>query len=115
MNNMEYSIKFVSPNDVKKLRSCLNCHLVKTEKQFREKGCENCQIFRAKGFTVFEYTTANFESIINLTKPSKSGIARHLNLTNFLPGSYSLKVGMEMSQELLEIVSEQNIAQANNP
>lgn len=113
MNNMGSSIKFVAPNDVKKLRSCLNCHLVKTERQFRERGCDNCEIFRAKGFTVFEYTTANFESIINLTDPSKSGIARHLNLITFLPGSYSLKVGMEMSQELLESVK--NIPKARNP
>ena len=30
------------PSDLKKLRGCLRCYLVKTEQQFKTDGCENC-------------------------------------------------------------------------
>ena len=29
------------PNDKKKLRACIHCYLIKTEKQFDDYGCEN--------------------------------------------------------------------------
>ena len=48
-------------------------------------------------YSAYEYTTANFEGYIALTEPQNSWIARNLNLTKFIKGTYALKVRGEIS------------------
>ena len=71
-----------TPNDLKRLRACIHCHLIKTEEQFKETGCENCNISMLDQDTMFDNTSANFEGMISLVDPQHSWVARANNLSN---------------------------------
>ena len=107
--------EYVSPIELKKLRACKKCHLVKSEKQFKKSGCDNCPAFGSEGFSVYEYTTSNFESIVCVMDPHKSWVSRHLNLSQFIPGSYAVNVKAQLSEELLELFGNKNAGFARNP
>ena len=88
---------FSSPTELKKLRACADCHLVKTFEQFRKEGCENCNV---KGNEMVEKLTKNFNGIIAITNPKKSWAARYLGkgknkifiyyIDKLIPGFYCL-------------------------
>ena len=35
--------KYTYPKELKKLKACMDCHLVKTLPQFQKEGCDNCK------------------------------------------------------------------------
>ena len=54
------------PNDLKSLRACLRCSLLKSFQQFYENGCENCDHFlymKDSAARVHEVVTSNYYSI----------------------------------------------------
>ena len=67
--------EMVIANDVKKLRACYGCHLVKSERQFKNRSCENCDCFKDMNF--FSFTSANFESLVVIMDPQFSWVARY--------------------------------------
>jgi len=106
---------YTSPRDLKKLRACYRCHLIKTEKQFNDEGCDNCPFFKANRYLAYDYTSGNFEGLISVIDTYKSWISRYLNLSKFVPGCYALKIRSEMPERLETLISEMNIPSARNP
>jgi len=85
-----------APNDLKGLRACLGCSLVKTEQQFLQSGCANCDNLGLKGSRqrVQDCTSASFDGLISLMDPDGSWVARwqRINGAGFQPGCYAISV-----------------------
>lgn len=57
----------VIPHDLRQLRACMICSLVKTQQQFLENGCENCDEFielAGDGEKISQCTTPSFEGFV---------------------------------------------------
>ena len=66
---------YIYPKDLKKLKACVDCHLVKTLPQFQKEGCDNCHFSKNE---LSEKLTSKFKGIIAITDPKKSWAARYL-------------------------------------
>lgn len=77
---------------VLRLRACLSCHIVMSERQFVSMGCPNCPYLQLDGnrHAVADCTTSNFSGLIALLNPEKSWVARFNKLSKRNPGMYAL-------------------------
>ncbi|XP_055374563.1 transcription elongation factor SPT4 [Condylostylus longicornis] len=83
------------PKDLRGLRACLVCSLVKTFDQFEYDGCENCEEFlRMKNNkdNVYDHTSNNFDGLIALMTPDDSWVAKWQRITRFTRGMYAISV-----------------------
>ncbi|KAG7224496.1 hypothetical protein INR49_015020 [Caranx melampygus] len=67
------------PKDLRHLRACLLCSLVKTIDQFEYDGCDNCESFlQMKGNRemVYECTSSSFDGVIAMMSPEDSWVAK---------------------------------------
>ena len=67
------------PRDLRGLRACLVCSLIKTANQFEEDGCDNCEEFlMLKGDVdkVHKCTSANFDGMIAACDAQDSWVAK---------------------------------------
>jgi transcription elongation factor SPT4 len=91
-------------NDVKELRACLGCSLVKQYNQFYDKGCDNCTHLDMQELKVRvnECTSAFFEGMIAMVEPNGSWVGRWQQLSSFRPGMYAVQVRGELPKEDVE-------------
>ena len=71
------------------------CKLLKTENQFYELGCENCEYLNMRGDRdqVRTCTTTNFEGIISIVDPSDSWAFKWLRFPRKnMPGCYAMQM-----------------------
>ncbi|CAB0035649.1 unnamed protein product [Trichogramma brassicae] len=83
------------PKDLRGLRACLVCSLVKTFDQFEIDGCENCDEFlRMKNNkdNVFDCTSSNFDGIIAAMSPEDSWVCKWQRINRFHKGVYAISV-----------------------
>ena len=83
------------PKDLRHLRSCLLCSLVKTIDQFEYDGCDNCEAYlQLKGNRemVYECTSSSFDGVISMITPEDSWVAKWQRISNFKPGVYAVTV-----------------------
>ncbi|TRY57202.1 hypothetical protein DNTS_003282 [Danionella cerebrum] len=67
------------PKDLRHLRACLLCSLVKTIDQFEYDGCDNCESYlQMKGNRemVYECTSSSFDGVIAMMSPEDSWVAK---------------------------------------
>ena len=91
----EQEVLPVVPLGDKKLRACLVTGLVKTEDQFYREGNDNVPALQMQNDRemVLECTSANFDGLISVMKPSESWAARWQGIKqDFVPGCYALRV-----------------------
>mmetsp|Transcript_26601 Transcript_26601/g.67767 ORF Transcript_26601/g.67767 Transcript_26601/m.67767 type:complete len:130 (+) Transcript_26601:70-459(+) len=95
----------------KAMRCCFICRLVKSERQFLETGCENCQFLRMEEDRgrVQDYTTPNFGGLITVMDPASSWATKWLHLSKYVPGAYALVVNDDMPDSLRELLEDRNI------
>ena len=91
----EYSKLSTVPDSLKKLRACLTCKLIKSERQFSEGGCENCDTSIELSGDLQNYTTSNFAGMICMMDPEHSWVARWQKLISLYPGVYAIDVKAE--------------------
>ena len=94
--------EYASFSNPKKLRACYFCHLVKTQTQFAQEGCDNCQFFNPKDFTVAHYTSPHFESVVSIIDTQESWVALHLGLEQLIPGTYCRKIRDEPAGDIIQ-------------
>ncbi|XP_034033424.1 transcription elongation factor SPT4 [Thalassophryne amazonica] len=93
------------PKDLRHLRACLLCSLVKTIDQFEYDGCDNCESYlQMKGNRemVYECTSSSFDGIFSpplvfsesspMMSPEDSWVAKWQRIGNFKPGVYAVSV-----------------------
>ena len=117
------------PMDMKGLRACMSCLLVKTFQQFYEDGCENCPFLDLKEdrTRVLDTTTEYFHGLVSMTNPSRSWVSKwtrvcnafliFLILANNVPGFYTMRVDEILAPEmvqLLEMNSAPNLGKLSN-
>ena len=90
------------PHEMKRLRACKRCALIKTVDQFYEDGCENCSFLRLENNLnrVMECTSAYFEGMIALVNPQGSWVAKWQRIVTNIPGLYAIEVVGELPDDL---------------
>nr|XP_033778524.1 transcription elongation factor SPT4 isoform X2 [Geotrypetes seraphini] len=77
------------PKDLRHLRACLLCSLVKTIDQFEYDGCDNCDAYlQMKGNRdmVYDCTSSSFDGIIAMMSSEDSWVSKWQRIGNFKPG-----------------------------
>ncbi len=76
------------PTNMKKLRACTGCKILKTESQWKDNEfeCDNC------GRISEESLTANHKGFVAFTDPKISWAAKWLSRNDIKPGLYCLYV-----------------------
>uniref|UniRef100_A0A3P8YXC0 Transcription elongation factor SPT4 n=1 Tax=Esox lucius TaxID=8010 RepID=A0A3P8YXC0_ESOLU len=86
------------PKDLRHLRACLLCSLVKSTtcfQLFEYDGCDNCESYlQMKGNRemVYECTSSSFDGVIAMMSPEDSWVAKWQRISNFRPGVYAVTV-----------------------
>ncbi|KAB7493706.1 UNVERIFIED_CONTAM: hypothetical protein RMT77_006821 [Armadillidium vulgare] len=83
------------PKDLRGLRACLVCSLVKTLDMFEADGCENCDDFlhlKQNREAVHDCTSSNFDGLIAMMSPEDSWVAKWQRITNCVKGMYAISV-----------------------
>lgn len=83
------------PQDLRGLRACLVCSLIKTGRMFEEQGCDNCEDFlpmKGDGDLVDKCTSSNFEGMIALMQPEESWVAKWQRILHLSKGMYAISV-----------------------
>ena len=83
------SRKYTYPNELKKLKACTQCYLIKTYSQFHKEGCENSNI--AKN-ALDDKLTGKFKGMVAITDTKNSWASRYLDKTDLVPRFYALGV-----------------------
>mmetsp|Transcript_37138 Transcript_37138/g.46461 ORF Transcript_37138/g.46461 Transcript_37138/m.46461 type:complete len:96 (+) Transcript_37138:277-564(+) len=73
------------PNEIRGLRACIPCLLVKTFTQFYEQGCENCEFLALQDDRerCMEITTDQFEGLVGVMDPKNSWVSRWIRVFIF--------------------------------
>jgi transcription elongation factor SPT4 len=83
------------PDELRNLRACLVCSLIKTASMFEKDGCDNCEDFiqmKNNRERVYECTSSNYEGMIALMHPEESWVAKWQRIAHHVKGMYAVSV-----------------------
>jgi transcription elongation factor SPT4 len=97
------------PSNLKTVRACKVCGLLKTQEQFYDDGCDNCPFLDLADNMekVNACTTAFFEGQAAIMDPRESWASRWIRTENFLPGVYAITVTGELDRDTVEELENQ--------
>merc|ERR1712037_494435 len=94
----------VIPKELRQLRACLSCSLVKTLEQFEADGCNNCEAFlnlKHNRDNVYDCTSSNFEGMVGACKPDDSWVCKWQRISRFKQGVYAISVSGSLPQSII--------------
>lgn len=99
------------PTNLKTVRACKRCGILKTQEQFYDDGCENCPFLDMVDNMerVNNCTTPFFEGQAAIMDPRDSWAAKWIRTDNFLPGVYAITVTGQLDREIEEDLENQGI------
>ncbi|PAA92071.1 hypothetical protein BOX15_Mlig013257g3, partial [Macrostomum lignano] len=100
------------PNELRNLRACMICGLIKTFTQFEVDGCDNCEDFlslKDNKDMVYDCTSANFDGMIGLMSPDDSWVARWQRISKFQKGIYAVSVSGTLPRHVQRMLSERGV------
>lgn len=99
------------PTNLRSIRACKRCGLLKTVEQFYEHGCENCPfLYMADNMDqVSRCTTAFFEGQAAIMDPRDSWAAKWIRVNAHFPGVYALQVTGQFDRDLEEEMESRGI------
>ncbi|CAF1078945.1 unnamed protein product [Adineta ricciae] len=83
------------PRDLRNLRACLVCSLIKSVTMFEDDGCDNCEDFmpmKGNRERVYDCTSSNFEGMIALMQQEESWVAKWQRISHNVKGMYAVSV-----------------------
>lgn len=92
------------PKELRHLRACLLCGLVKTLEQFELDGCDNCEEYmqiKDSREAVLNCTSANFDGLIGMMSPHDSWVAKWQRVDQLVPGVYAVSVSGSLSSRAI--------------
>ncbi len=107
------SVFSVIPTELRKLRACLLCSLVKTAEQFEMDGCDNCDDFlhmRSNVDAVMDCSSANFDGIVAIMRPEDSWVGRWQRVDKCIPGIYAISVSGRLPNYVVSELQSHGIA-----
>jgi len=108
-------LQSIVPADLRQLRACLFCSLVKTWMQFEARGCENCEFLdlEENKENIGECTSSTFEGMVAMLKPTESWVARWQRLNTasktLAPGVYAVSVSGRLPQHVVNKLEKEKI------
>ncbi|OAG01822.1 transcription elongation factor SPT4 [Paraphaeosphaeria sporulosa] len=103
---------FVPTNQLRNLRACMVCSIVKTENQFKSQGCPNCESFlqlRGEDEQVRACTSQVFEGLITVSNTTKSWVARWQRLEGYVPGVYAVQVEGLLPEDVISAAEDAGV------
>ncbi|CAH1111226.1 unnamed protein product [Psylliodes chrysocephalus] len=100
------------PKDLRGLRACLVCSLIKSFDQFENEGCDNCDEFlRMKNNhdNVYDCTSSNFDGMISLMIPEDSWVAKWQRINRFCRGVYAISVSGRLPNSIVREMKSRGI------
>ena len=99
------------PTNLKTVRACKRCGLLKTQEQFHDEGCENCPFLEMVESIdrVNRCTTPFYEGLTAVMDPRESWAAKWIRVDNYLPGVYAITVTGNFDREIEEDLENQGI------
>lgn len=99
------------PLNLKTIRACKRCGLLKTQGQFYDEGCENCPFLEMTDNMerVNSCTTAFFEGTAAVMDPGESWAAKWIRVDNYLPGVYAITVTGQLDRDVEEELENRGI------
>ena len=90
------------PTEMKGLRACKVCTLIKTFSQFHDEGCDNCDFLELleNQSRVAECTSAFFEGMISIISPEDSWVARWQRIQRLKAGVYAMEVTGDLPEHV---------------
>ncbi|XP_019880869.1 transcription elongation factor SPT4 [Aethina tumida] len=101
------------PKDLRGLRACLVCSIIKSFDQFEDEGCDNCDEFlRMKNNrdNVYDCTSSNFDGMISLMSPEDSWVAKWQRINRFHKGVYAISVSGRLPNGIIRDMKSRGIA-----
>ena len=99
------------PTNMKTIRACKRCGMLKSQGQFYEEGCENCPFLDLADNMerVNSCTTAFFEGEAAIMDPRDSWAAKWIRVDNYLPGVYAISVTGQLDRDVEEELENRGI------
>ncbi|KAF2688609.1 transcription initiation Spt4 [Lentithecium fluviatile CBS 122367] len=95
---------YIPPNQHRHMRACMVCSIVRTEQQFKQHGCPNCDAFLElanNSEAIQECTSQVFDGLITVSDTSRSWVARWQRLEGYVPGVYAVQVEGVLPEEAI--------------
>uniref|UniRef100_A0A0N5AHF7 Transcription elongation factor SPT4 n=1 Tax=Syphacia muris TaxID=451379 RepID=A0A0N5AHF7_9BILA len=105
------------PRDLRNLRACLLCSMVKSLDQFVLDGCDNCERYlNMKGDEdkVSECTSSNFDGIIAAASPEDSWVCKWQKINRKVKGIYAVSVSGSLPSHIVQELKAQNVRYVPN-
>ncbi|CDW59647.1 Spt4 domain containing protein [Trichuris trichiura] len=102
----------IVPKDLRNLRACLLCSLVKSLDQFENDGCENCERYlnlKMDRDRVYDCTSSNFDGLIANANPSLSWVAKWQRINRKAPGIYAVSVAGSLPAAIVSELRDQGV------
>ena len=100
------------PKDLRQLRACLVCSLVKTFDQFESDGCDNCESYlhlKRNRDNVYDCTSSNFDGMLASCKPEDSWVCKWQRINKFVQGVYAISVQGQLPVSIVRELRSQGI------
>jgi transcription elongation factor SPT4 len=99
------------PTNLKAIRACKRCGILKTPEQFYDTGCDNCPFLDMEDNMdrVNSCTTPFYEGQAAVMDPRESWAAKWIRVDNFLPGVYAILVTGQFEREVEEDLENRGI------
>jgi len=95
---------YIPPNQQRHMRACMVCSIVRTQQQFVQQGCPNCDTFLelvGNLEAIQDCTSQVFDGLITVTDTSKSWVARWQRLEGYVPGVYAVQVEGVLPEDMV--------------
>ena len=95
---------YIPPSQHRHMRACMVCSVVRTEQQFKQYGCPNCESFLELAGNIEaiqECTSQVFEGMVTVSDTSRSWVARYQRLEGYVPGVYAVQVEGVLPEEAI--------------
>lgn len=100
------------PKELRNLRACLLCSMIKTIDQFELDGCENCEQFlgmKGNRDMVYDCTSANFDGMIAMMNPEDSWVAKWQRINSLSKGMYAISVSGKLPPGIIRELKSRGI------
>jgi len=98
-------------DSLRNARACLVCKLVKSQNQFVDHGCDNCNFLEMEQNQerMMDCTTAHFDGLAAFVAPRESWAAKWQRCNSYCPGVYCIKMTGELPDFVKDFMKDNNI------
>ena len=100
-----------APDNIRTIRACKRCGILKTYQQFERYGCDNCPFLNMQDDPqqVNKCTTAFFEGQAAIMDNTNSWAAKWIRVDAYLPGVYAITVTGQFERDIEEDLENRGI------